>query len=196
MSWPWPPPVADDGARHLVRGLRLPDIVLPSTSGRPVSLAGLSGRAVVFCYPWTGRPGLPNPPGWDTIPGAHGSTPEAEGFRGLYLGFEEMPTVVFGLSLQSPSDQLEFARRLDLPFEILSDAERMLQRALKLPVFETGGEVYLKRLTFVLRDGAIDHVFYPVHPPDTHAREVLAYVTATVSYAEESRPVSGRRSLA
>jgi hypothetical protein len=29
--------------------------------------------------------------------------------------------------------------------------------------------VYLKRLTLILRDGRIERVFYPVHPPDTHA---------------------------
>ena len=67
------------GARHLKRGRRMPDLALPTTAGRSVNFAELSGRAVVFCYPWTGRPGQPNPPSWDDIPGAHGSTPEAEG---------------------------------------------------------------------------------------------------------------------
>ncbi|MGB3719298.1 MAG: peroxiredoxin [Proteobacteria bacterium] len=187
MSWPWPAPVDDGAARHLVPGLAMPDIALPSTSGRTVSLARVLGRAVVFCYPWTGRPGVPNPPNWDEIPGAHGSTPEAEGFRDLYLGFEEMPTAVFGLSMQPTEEQQEFATRLRLPFELLSDAEGRLRDALRLPVFETGGRQYLKRLTMILRDGHLEHVYYPVHPPNTHAREVLAYVTATATYEEESR---------
>jgi peroxiredoxin len=30
----------------------------------------------------------------------------------------------------------------------------------------------------VLRDGRIEHVFYPVFPPDTHAAEVLAWLRA------------------
>ena len=192
MSWPWPPPADDGGTQHLIRGFRLPDISVMATSGREVSLAALTGRTIVFCYPWTGRPGLPNPPDWDVIPGAHGSTPEAEGFRDVYLGFEEMPTAVFGLSLQSSADQRDFAERMRLPFDLLSDADRTLQRALRLPVFETGGTTYLKRLTMVLRDGAIDRTFYPVHPPDTHAREVLAYITATATYAEESRLIAAR----
>ena len=76
--------LADDGAaRHLKRGRRMPDIALPTTAGRSVSFARLPGRTIVYCYPWTGRPGLPNPPGWDDIPGAHGSTPQTEGFRDL-----------------------------------------------------------------------------------------------------------------
>ena len=193
MSWPWPPPVDDGGAKHLTRGMRLPDIALRATGGKAVSLGSLPGRTVIFCYPWTGRPGLTNPPDWDTIPGAHGSTPEAEGFRDLYLGFEEMPTAVFGLSLQPTEDQHEFSQRMGLPFDLLSDADQAFQRALRLPVFETGGVTYLKRLTMVLRDGAIDRVFYPVHPPDSHAREVLIYVTGNVPYSEESRLIAGRR---
>src|SRR6185503_11606738 len=51
--------IIDDGgaARHLKRGKRLPDIALPTTGGREVSLARLEGRTIVYCYPWTGRPG-------------------------------------------------------------------------------------------------------------------------------------------
>ena len=57
---------------------------------RKVNFAKLAGMAIVYCYPWTGRPGLPNPPDWDDIPGAHGSTPQAEGFRDLYAGFQQV----------------------------------------------------------------------------------------------------------
>ena len=187
MSWPWPAPADDGRARHLVRGTAMPDIALPATSGRLVSLAGLPGWAVVFCYPWAGRPGVPNPPGWDDIPGAHGSTPEAEGFRDLHRGFVEMPAALFGLSMQPTEEQRELAGRLKLPYDLLSDATGAFRKALDLPVFETGGKLYLARLTLVLRDGRIDHLFYPVHPPDAHAREVLASITAKATYAEEAR---------
>lgn len=187
MSWPWPAPVVDGRARHLLRGMVMPDIALPATSGRAVSLARITGWAVVFCYPWAGRPGISNPPGWDTIPGAHGSTPEAEGFRDLYLGFEDMPSALFGLSSQPRDEQQELVTRLKLPYELLSDATGTFRKALDLPVFETGGQLYLSRLTLVLRDGRIDHVFYPVHPPHSHAREVLAFMSARATYAEEAR---------
>jgi peroxiredoxin len=36
----------------------------------------------------------------------------------------------------------------------------------------------VKRLTLVISDGQIEHVFYPVFPPDTHAGEVLAWLRA------------------
>lgn len=91
-------PADDGGARHLKRGRRMPYIALPTTAGRSVSFAQLPGRSIVYCYPWTGRPGVANPPGWDDIPGAHGSTPQAEGFRDLHAGFSQVGAVVFGLS--------------------------------------------------------------------------------------------------
>jgi peroxiredoxin len=154
----------------------MPDIALPTTARRSVSFAALAGRSVVYCYPWTGRPGVANPPGWDGIPGAHGSTPQAEGFRDLHAGFQQVGAVVFGLSTQSTAYQAEMAARLGLPFEIVSDEAFALQQALALPVFETGGVRYLKRLTLAIRDGRIERVYYPIAAPAAHAREVCAWL--------------------
>ena len=86
-KWPWPEPKDDGAAKHLIAGTRLPDVALPATFAAPVNLARYQERAIVFIYPFTGTPGEPNPPDWDTIPGAHGSTPEAEGFRDQYAAF-------------------------------------------------------------------------------------------------------------
>ncbi|MCC7250691.1 peroxiredoxin [Hyphomicrobium sp.] len=173
-QWPYPPPQDDGSARHLVPGLALPATPLPATDGHSLSLARLAGRWIVFVYPWTGRPGLPNPPGWDDIPGAHGSTPEAEGFRDVYDAFRAAGFDVLGVSGQSTPDQQEFAARVRLPFPLLSDAAGALRAVLGLPAFETSGVPYFKRLTLVLRDGTIERVVYPVHPPHTHARDLLA----------------------
>jgi len=166
----------DGGARHLKRGRRLPDIELPTTAGRRISLARLPERAIVYCYPWTGRPGAPNPPNWDDIAGAHGSTPQTEGFRNLYAGFRDVGAEVFGLSTQPSDYQRELVERLQVPFEMVSDADFLLQRALALPTFATGGVTYLKRLTLCLRDGRIERVYYPVAAPAAHAREVCAWL--------------------
>ncbi|MFN3743556.1 MAG: peroxiredoxin [Hyphomicrobiaceae bacterium] len=181
MTWAFPAPSDDGRARHLVRGLAMPALALPTTSGNEVNFAGLDGWTILFVYPWTGRPGLPNPPGWDDIPGAHGSTPEAEGFRNLYRAFEQMHVGVFGLSGQATDWQRELVERLGLPFAIASDAEGRLQRALNLPTFEAGGTSYLARLTLALHSGRIVRTFYPVHPPDAHPREVLAWLNELIS---------------
>lgn len=166
----------DGGARHLRRGLPLPDIDLPTTAGRTINLAKLPGLAVVYCYPWTGRPDHPNPPHWDDIPGAHGSTPQAEGFRDLYAGFRQLNAAVYGLSTQPTDYQRELAQRLRLPFELVSDEDFAFQRALALPTFATGGVTYLKRLTLAIRNGRIERVYYPVPLPGAHAREVCAWL--------------------
>jgi peroxiredoxin len=51
-----------------------------------------------------------------------------------------------------------------------------LTHALSLPTFHAGGETLLKRLTLIVADGYVGHVFYPVFPPDRHAAEVLAWL--------------------
>lgn len=169
--------LADDGgAQHLKRGRRMPDIHLPTTAGRKISFAHIPGRVIVYCYPWTGAPGVANPPGWDDIPGAHGSTPETEGFRNLHAGFRQVGAEVFGLSTQSVAYQRELVERLDVPFEIVSDEGFALARALALPTFTTGGVTYLKRLTLGLKDGRVERVYYPVQAPAAHAREVCAWL--------------------
>jgi peroxiredoxin len=168
--------VDDGGARHLKNGRRMPDIALPTTGGREVNFARLPGRVVLYCYPWTGRPGLANPPGWDAIPGAHGSTPQTEGFRNLYDGFRQVGAEVFGLSTQPVSYQRELVQRLAVPYELVSDHTLLLQRALSLPTFTTGGVSYVKRLTLAFKDGRIDRVYYPIASPAAHAREVCAWL--------------------
>jgi peroxiredoxin len=166
----------DDAVRHLKRGRRMPDLDLPTTSGRGVNFARRSGMAIVYCYPWTGRPGLPDPPDWDDIPGAHGSTPEAEGFRDLHAGFGQAGAVVYGLSTQTTEYQRELVDRLGLPFELVSDDRFALQQALALPIFATGGVTYLKRLTLAVCNGRIERVYYPIPLPAAHAREVCAWL--------------------
>ena len=37
----------------------------------------------------------------------------------------------------------------------------------------------IKRLTLIVRDGVIAHVFYPVFPPDRNADDVAAWLRAT-----------------
>lgn len=154
----------------------MPGIALSTTAGREVNFASLRGMAIVYFYPWTGRPAAPNPPDWDNIPGAHGSTPQAEGFRDLHAGFRQVGAVVFGVSTQPTAYQRELVQRLDLPFEIASDEQFALQRSLSLPTFATGGVTYLRRLTLAIQDGRIVRVYYPVPAPGAHAREVCAWL--------------------
>ena len=172
-----PPPADDGGARHL-QGLQMPDLPLPATDGRSVSLARLSGRAVVYAYPRTGRPDqIALVDDWDMIPGARGCTPQSCAFRDHHGELVAAGAAhVFGLSTQDSTYQQEAVARLHLPFAVLSDAHFALTDALRLPTFEAGSMRLVKRLTLIVRDGRIEHVFYPVFPPNESAAEVLAWL--------------------
>ncbi len=178
-DWSSLPKPADDGsARHLT-GMRLPSVFLAATDGTTVDLSSLPGRTVVYGYPRTGIPGVENPDGWDLIPGARGCTPQSCSFRDHYAELKALGVNrLFGLSTQDTAYQREAVDRLHLPFPILSDESLRLARAMRLPTFETSGMTLLKRLTLVTNDGRIEHVFYPVFPPDQNASEVLAWLAA------------------
>ena len=167
----------DDGACRHLAGMRLPQIALLSTAGRRVDISWLAGRTVVYIYPRTGRPDQELPTGWNAIPGARGCTPQSCAFRDHYEELKRAGSAqVFGLSTQDTAYQREAAERLHLPFELLSDAKLELAKALKLPMFEVDGMTLIKRLTLILRDGAIEKVFYPVFPPDQNAAQVLSWL--------------------
>ena len=171
-----PRPKDDGAARHLV-GMSLPDLALPSTSNRLVNLSKITApRVVIYAYPMTGRPDRPLPEGWDDIPGARGCTPETCGFRDHHKDLAKLQADVYGVSTQDTAYQQEMVRRLEVPFEVLSDEHFALIKALKLPTFQVEGMTLMKRLTIIVRQGRIDKVFYPVFPPDTHAEEVIAWL--------------------
>ncbi len=168
----------DDGACDHLPGRRLPALALRSTAGRLVGLSALPGVTVIYCYPRTGRAGIPVPEGWDAIPGARGCTPQACAFRDHHGEFLRLGVRVFGLSAQTPEDQREAAERLHLPMELLSDAGLTFAHSLDLPTFEFEGAVLIKRLTIVARNRQIVKVLYPVFPPDANAQEVLTWLRA------------------
>lgn len=169
----------------------MPSLVLPSTRGDDVRVNVVPDgfdRLVLYAYPMTGIPGVELPPGWDEIPGARGCTPETCGFRDHASELAQEGAGVVGLSTQSSAYQRELAERLGLHFPLLSDVDLRLTHALRLPTFsldlatdyDGGGEkTLLKRLTLVVKDGVIEHVFYPVFPPDGHAEEVLSWLRTT-----------------
>jgi peroxiredoxin len=179
-----PVPIDDGACDHLV-GMSVPAVALPSTAGRSVVLAQTGQpRTVVYIYPRTGEPDKPSPEGWDQIPGARGCTPQSCSFRDHHKELLELGAEVFGLSSQTTAYQQEMALRLHLPFEVLSDADLRFARALRLPTFEVAGMTLIKRLTLILQGGRIEHVFYPVFPPDQSAEDTIAWLRA--------HPVTGR----
>jgi peroxiredoxin len=166
----------DDGACNHLRGVQLPSVPLISTTGRVVDLAKISGRTVVYCYPRTGRPDEDPPQGWNEIPGARGCTPQSCAFRDHYEELRALGAEVFGLSTQDSNYQREAIERLHLPFPLLSDEKLIFTKAVNLPTFEVEAMTLIKRLTLIVRNGFIEHIFYPVFPPDKNADEVIGWL--------------------
>jgi peroxiredoxin len=175
------PVPADDGAADHLPGLELPQLVLPSTQGGTLDLAELAAEAftlVLYVYPRTGNPGELSPEGWDDIPGARGCTPQNCAFRDHRAQLTVLGADVVGLSTQPAEEQAAFAAREHMPFPLLSDPQLQLAEALDLPTFEASGRTYYRRITLIVRGGAIDRVFYPVFPPDRNPADVAAYLGA------------------
>jgi peroxiredoxin len=168
----------DDGAAAHLTGMQMPDVMLAATDGENVDLARLGpGRSIIYVYPMTGVPGVTLPDGWDEIPGARGCTPESCGFRDHHAELQAAgASTVYGLSSQDTDYQREVAARLELPFAMLSDPELQLATAIELPTFELDGVTRYRRLTVIVADGRVEHVFYPIFPPGEHAAEVLAWL--------------------
>jgi peroxiredoxin len=169
----------DDGAADNLPGTAVPPLTLPTTDRRQVNLAALGQpRAVLYIYPMTGRPGVPSPDGWDLIPGARGCTPESCGFRDHHAELAGAGAEVYGLSSQDTDYQAEAVTRLRLPFPLVSDTGLLLAQRLALPTFTVGDIRFYKRITLVIRDRRIEHVFHPIFPPDRHAQQVLDWLHA------------------
>jgi len=171
-----PRPIDDGACDHLV-GMKLPDIDLLATDGSVVNLSAQKRKTVIYCYPMTGKPGVPLPEGWDDIPGARGCTPQSCAFRDHHAELSALGADVFGLSTQNTDYQKEMAERLHLPFLVLSDADFVFCQAMRLPTFEVNGMRLLKRVTMIADKGTIMRVHYPVFPSNSDAAWVISQLS-------------------
>jgi hypothetical protein len=117
----------DDSA--VAPGATVPAIPLPATDGTMVTLAARLGRTLVMVTRTAlGRAGPIRCTG-TRFPGAHGSTPELEGFRDHHAHFVTCGVRLFDLSRQTTEYQRELAVRLALPFPILRWGGTLRRRA-------------------------------------------------------------------
>jgi peroxiredoxin len=68
------------------------------------------------------------------------------------------------------------AKRLNLPYEVLSDEKLEFANQLKLPIFQVKDLKLVKRITLILSDNKILKYFYPVFPPDENVNEVIKFL--------------------
>ena len=144
-----------------------PDFSAPATSETTFQLSGLRGKHVVlFFYPKDGTPGC---------------TTESLQFRDAQPAFEKANAVVVGLSRDSLRSHENFKAKLELPFELVSDADEAvctLYGVIKQKKMYGRDVRGIERSTFVIdSEGVLRHEWRGVKVPN-HVEDVLATVQA------------------
>ena len=147
----------------LTAGDPAPDFSLPDADGNTVSLSELKGRRVIlFFYPRDNTPGC---------------TREACAFRDAYSDLQAKDATVLGVSTDSAKSHAKFAKKYDLPFPLLVDADGEVgSRYGCYGLKKMYGKEYMgiTRSSFVIGpDGTIEKAYYKVKP-EPHVAEVVA----------------------
>ena len=143
-------------------GDKAPPFSLPDQNGTPHSLKDYKGKWVLlYFYPKDNTPGC---------------TVEACTIRDTYGDFENMGTIVLGVSTDSVASHGKFADKYDLPFPLLADEQKELVKAYGVwGKKKFLGREYMgtNRMSFLIDPaGKIAKVYESVKPPK-HAKEVL-----------------------
>ncbi len=155
-------------------GNTVPDFSLAATGGRDFQLSAHRGRALVlYFYPKDSTPGC---------------TTEAGQFRDLHARFRKQGCEVFGISRDSMKSHDKFKANLELPFELLVDAEEIACKLFAVIKLKNmyGKEVRgIERSTFLIDGDGILRREWRAVKADGHAAEVLE---AVKSLKVETRP--------
>lgn len=151
-------------------GTPAPAFNLPASTGESIALHDFVGKpVVVYFYPKADTPGC---------------TKEACGFRDALAGYEKVGVPVFGISPDPIADVTKFAKKFDLNFPLLADADHAVCE--KFGVWQEKsmyGRKYMgaARVTFIIdAAGKVAHVFEKVKP-EGHDVEVMAWLQANGS---------------
>jgi len=145
-------------------GDKVPAFELSDQHGKLFKSETVIGKkpAVVYFYPKDETPGC---------------TAEACSFRDSYEEFQALGAEVIGISSDSIASHKRFAQRHRLPFILLADSKRKVQRLFKLPKLLFG--LYTKRITFVINaQGTVSYVHDSLLAT-SHIRKALKAIQAT-----------------
>ena len=171
-----PVPIDDGKCKHLLNS-RIPNISLPNQDGNELKLnRNDTFRIIIYCYPMTGSPTKKLPKNWDNIPGARGCTPQNCSIRDLNDAFLRLNAIPIGITTQTIEEIKEMTARLKILHDILSDQNHKFIKNLNLPTFQVEKKTYIKRITMIVENSIIKHVFYPIFPPDLHFKEVIKWL--------------------
>ncbi len=149
-------------------GDKIPNLTLPASGGKDISLAkDFKGKAlVVYFYPKDNTPGC---------------TQEGQDFRDLHAKFKRAGAEILGVSKDSVKSHDNFVAKYEFPFKLLADTEGVACEAFDAIVEKSMyGRKYMgiDRCTWLFNDkGKLAQVWRKVKVKG-HAEEVLAAVKA------------------
>ena len=151
--------------RPSILNMTVPDFSAQMTGTKPFQLSQFRGKKLVlFFYPKDNTPGC---------------TTESLQFRELYPIFQKAGTEIIGISRDSIRSHDGFKSKLELPFELISDADEMVCTIFDVIVMKSmyGKKVRgIERSTFVIdAAGQIVKEWRGVKVPG-HVDEVLEFV--------------------
>ena len=141
----------------------IPELTLPTDSGREFSLHSAKGKyMVIYFYPKDDTPGC---------------TTESCDFRDMHQDFIKKNIVVIGVSKDSVKSHDKFKEKYELPFPLLSDESGQMCEAFGVWVEKSMyGKKYMgiDRSTFLINpDCKIEKIWRKVKVPN-HVQEVIA----------------------
>ena len=149
----------------LTQGSIAPDFCLMDAEGKEIRLSDYRGKKVVlYFYPKDNTPGC---------------TRQACAFRDAYDDFRKLDVIVIGISKDSIKSHVNFSKKHNLNFILLSDPEVDVIKAYDVwKEKKLYGKVSMGvvRTTYLIdENGVIEKVFEKVKP-DTNAKEILNYL--------------------
>lgn len=150
-------------------GQKAIDFQLPNECGEMISLSSFKGQKVIlYFYPKDNTPGC---------------TKQACAFASAYDAFKEMNAVIIGISKDSSKAHLNFKKKYDLPFILLSDIDHEVIEAYDVwKEKKLYGKTYMGivRSTYVIdENGIITHALEKVNP-EQNAAQVLELIKETL----------------
>lgn len=165
-----------------LQGIYLPRLALHSTAGSHFDMGTLSGITILVCYtyvvPATGavRNLLPAA-AYDQLTGVGGAAQHLLAFKAHLPHLRAAGAArVLGMSTEAPPRQHQVTDELQLPFPLVSDSGLQLSNRVGLPRMHMQGHTVLKEAVLVLARSRVEHVFYPMYPPDESAVRVRQWL--------------------
>lgn len=141
------------------------DFTLPDENGENVTLSSFLGKKVVlYFYPKDNTPGC---------------TKQACAFKSAYDDFRNENIIVIGISKDSSKSHLNFKKKYDLPFILLSDVEhKVIEDYDVWKEKKLYGKTYMgiTRSTYVIDEKGLIIKTFEKASPDKNAQDILDFI--------------------